>query len=983
VEDHETHLREETWSLQLFGGLSCHVGRRSFTHFGSRKAALLLIRLGLNGTEPIQRDEIALALWPDEPADVSRPRLRQALVSLKSSFPESERAPFVASKNELRLDGEVSVDCWEFEGLVTSNRDEEAIAAYRPLLPGWNEPWLASFRERYEELFVEAVNRVVGRSDDERAVPLLSKAHALHPFNEVLLAELMTRLMNGGQQVRAVKAYEAYVAMLESQMKIGPGDALRALAEEAAQSKAPFEAARIRLAPAPLPNPITRMFGREPVIERIQDLVAANRRLITLTGIGGIGKTRVALEYAHREHRIDVVAFASLVEATDAEGVYEILQTALGVPYGYGQNPREVVFRALSNRKALIVLDNLEHLMPKASGLVQGLLSSCPLISVLATSRVPLAIQGEQVLPIGPLESADDAAAMFLDRAALISNALVDGADSVAHVAKRIAADLDGIPLAIELAAAQAGLFSLPEIESRLKDRLSFRETSVQDFETRHARLGSVMDWSIESLSEEARNVLCMLSVFHGTFTLESAAVVFGKPVERAVEVLRRRALVIETPGVELRRFRVLETVRDAASVRLDSDDQRKYRGALRRYLVDFSDRQQPLLKSSETAARANLVLAEEVENYRAALGSALEEDSELGLELTIRYSSIGGQKGQILGARRWLETYLLGRDWQPSRVLASAFFELAITVGFYGQDDLEVEYLRRAAAIAETAGAVHMQVLTETNLALHLLWTNRFTAARAAAERAMKNLSPQSSHLMICELVVVRARGLLGELEWAQERTKEILERRLRSGGDSWTLSEVWFGLSQLALEAENFELALSAAREGLGTLEQGGYESMASNMLSFLAGICVAAGRRGEAWELASRMDELGLNRGIAAGTLYGRFYSGLLLSSEDLLAEAAQHAIGLTQWIMAARAIDALAGLVSDRSFSRRLHQASAEILIDHDVELSVREAAAEANALAALGVPRIPVEPSAVDRSQSWMKLLNETLARRRQ
>ncbi|HTQ11975.1 MAG TPA: hypothetical protein VMI31_18075, partial [Fimbriimonadaceae bacterium] len=602
------------------------------------------------------------------------------------------------------------------------------------------------------------------------------------------------------------------------------------------------------------------------------------------------------------------------------------------------------------------------------------------LLTIVATSRIPLAVPGEQVIPVGPLESADEAAAMFLDRASLIAHLPDSGSDADVLVAHRIAKDLDGIPLAIEIAAAQAGVLSLPEIELKLEDRLSFLETRVEGLGSRHECLGSVLDWSIESLSEEARKVLGMLSLFYGTFTLESAAAVWGKPVVREIESLRRRALIIDSPGVELRRFRMLEPVREAARQRLDPAAASRYRAALRTYLVDFSDRYQPQLRSSETAARAVLVLAEEVENYRNVLASALEEDPELGLELAMRYATIGAQQGHILGARRWLETYLLGREWPPSRLLAAGFFELAIAVGFYGQDDLEIEYLHKAHGMAEESGAVSLQVVAGTNLALNYLWTNRFTPARAMAERTMANLSPQSPHRLACELVVARVRGLLGELDWARNRVQEIWDGQLRASGDWWIVSDAWCAVAQLALEAEDYEVALAAAREGLGTLEKGGHDSLASNLLSFLTRICLAAGRTDEVWELVSRMNALGVNRGVAAGSLFGRFYTGLLLSNGDLLAEAAQHAIELTQWIIAVRAIDAVALMTPELEVAQALAEASNEILADHGIELSTGEARRRSAALADRGITPAPAQASSGDRSRRWMKMMDDVLAR---
>ncbi|HVT12369.1 MAG TPA: BTAD domain-containing putative transcriptional regulator [Fimbriimonadaceae bacterium] len=929
------------WALQLLGGLRCCLGEVVVEKFATRKAALLLIRLGLAGSVSIQRDELAILLWPDEPADVSRPRLRQAVISLKRSFSEAEPFPIDAQKNELRIEvGEVAIDYHEFEGLVRGGRDEEAVAMYRPLLPGWTDAWIAPYRKRAEGLFVQTVLRLAETSPAERAVRLLAEACAVHPLNEALLSAYMIRLNRSGEQARSLQAYESYVAMLDAQKGIGPGSALRKLAEEATSARAQGESIPIRIEAAALPNPLTRLFGRTAAIERLGAFVHGGRRLVTLTGIGGIGKTRVALEFCGRSAGFDPVAFVPFGQVSGDAFVFEAIHAALGIPATFRSDSTATLAKALSRRRALLVFDGVEHLLPDLAKAVAGLLAACPTLTILATSRVPLGIAGEQVMPVGPLADDAEAAEMFLDRASLLTGVAPSGAETFA-AAQRIAKTLDGIPLAIELAAAQTGLFSLAQIEERLADRLSFLKGGLDVVEPRHERLDEVLAWSIESLPPETRAVFATLSVFHGTFTVDSASAVYGNSVETHIEMLRRRALVVDAPSHGPRRFRMLHTVREAAFRLLEPSAAAAYRRELRKFLLEFCNEQAKRFDSAETSGLAHRILAEEFENVRDCMATALDEDLEMGLELAIKHAVIGAGMGNIGDCRHWLEAYLLGRTWPASRLAARGFFQLAIAVGFFGLEELELEYLRRCASVAEECGATDLTALAGTNMALILLWSDRLRMAVVEAERCLLLWPPDSYTRTLVESVMVQVRGLLGEPDWARSRMEQILAEAQKTDSNAWFLSESCFGVARLALDAGDYDHALEAARNGHDVLVAGGYAAMASNVLSFIAHILVAAGRAEEAWPLVHELDELGRDRGLPAASVYSDYLTGLLTDDAKRLLEAARGAVAMTHWSLAAKAFQALAGVTPDRRDACRFLAGARALREEHGVDLSVSD------------------------------------------
>jgi predicted ATPase len=336
-----------------------------------------------------------------------------------------------------------------------------------------------------------------------------------------------------------------------------------------------FPALRVATRRSAVPVALTALVGREALVEQVIDRLAA-ARLVTLVGVGGVGKTRVAMAAAELvEPDRDLTVFVPLSEVSDDDEVLPGLARALGLT----TPTLDAVTIALSGRRALILIDNCEHVIDGAADLVEQLLRASPTVAVLATSREGLAVTGEQLVSVPGLEgSAGDAAAvaLFVDRARNVDSAFQLGADDVAVVAE-ICRRLDGLPLAIELAAARVNVLSVADLLQRLDERFDVltggRRRRSRD---RQRTLRETVDWSYELLDDGERLAFERLSVFAGSFGLDGAEAILdgvpGADVLDLVEALVSKSLL--TAAADLggfHRYRYLETIRSYAEERLDA----------------------------------------------------------------------------------------------------------------------------------------------------------------------------------------------------------------------------------------------------------------------------------------------------------------------------------------------------------------------------------------------------------------------------
>src|SRR4051794_6807165 len=489
-----------------------------------------------------------------------------------------------------------------------------AAGLYREALAAWRGPALAEFAgsawagpeaARLAELQLaareELVDLELAAGRHAEVLGELEQLTAAHPLRERLHGRLMLALYRTGRQADALAAYQRARTMLDAELGLAPGAELRGLQEAILQQRPDLAApdqgasAQAPMAPAPtparLPARLTSFLGRESDLQRVGELLHT-ARLVTVTGPGGVGKTSLAIEAARAaaEHFGDGVAFVRLAGVTDPGQVPSAVLAALEIRDVATATAEDQLLGSLRDRSALLVLDNCEHLADACALLAERLLESCPDVRLLATSREPLAARGEVQYAINPLPlppEAADAAALtgsaaaepFLDRAraARPDFALRDRTDAAAVA--DICRSLDGMPLALELAAARVAALPVTELAARMGDRFTLLTTGPRTAETRQRTLRATVDWSYQLLTDAERVLLRRLSVFRGSWTLEAMqAVAAWEPLDPpgTVDLLGRlvdRSLVVpdrargdRDPGP---RYHLLETIRQYAAERL------------------------------------------------------------------------------------------------------------------------------------------------------------------------------------------------------------------------------------------------------------------------------------------------------------------------------------------------------------------------------------------------------------------------------
>ena len=449
-----------------------------------------------------------------------------------------------------------------------------------------------------------------------------------------------------------------------------------------------------------LPLELTSFIGREKEVAKIERLLGGGARLVTLCGPGGCGKTRLALAVARDllEGFEDGAWWVELAPLSDPKLVPGAVALALGVREVPDRSLTEVLVEHLKGRKTLLVLDNCEHLVEGCAVLANALLRACPELEILATSREPLRIAGESTWLVPSLSLPDpqrlpptgelaryEAVRLFVERAGAVDAGFALTERNASAVAQ-LCHELDGIPLAIELAAARARVLTVEQISEKLKDPLELLTTGSRAAPPRHQTLRATLEWSYELLSEQERELLERLSVFARGWALEAAeAVGAGEPVEAGrvldlLSVLVDKSLVVaEASPVDARalRYRMLEPVRQYALERLsESGEEEGVRRAHAKYFLALAEEAEPRLTTGEQLQWLN-GLENEHSNLRAALSWSLERGQvEVGLRLCGALWRFWYLRGHLSEGRRWLERALVldeGAEHLRAGVLSGA----------------------------------------------------------------------------------------------------------------------------------------------------------------------------------------------------------------------------------------------------------------------------------------------------------------------
>lgn len=425
-----------------------------------------------------------------------------------------------------------------------------------------------------------------------------------------------------------------------------------------------------------LPSQLTRFVGRAAQIDQVHALLS-NNRLVTLVGVGGVGKTRLAVQVASRAAAefVGGVWFVDLAPVSDPEAVPVAVLRALGLPDQPGRSATETLLRFAGDQENLVVLDNCEHLTNACETLADQLLGASPRLSILATSRAPIGLPGELTWRVPSLSLDDEAIELFVDRARLARPDFgITAAD--AKIVRDICARLDGLPLGIELAAAAVRLMSLTEIDDGLRNRFRLLTDDAPTPLRRKQTLGASVDWSHALLSEPERVLFRRLAAFSGGFDLDAARGVCGdepkgdQVFDRLTELVDKSLVVAEVTG-DRTRFRMLETVRHYALAKLrESGESDQVRARHRDYYAHLA----ALLDSpADTTQQRRIEQVEiEIDNLRAAFMHSLEtKQIQRALELTSALQPLWLTRGRIQEGLSWFNTVLTEQRAQPSNVSA------------------------------------------------------------------------------------------------------------------------------------------------------------------------------------------------------------------------------------------------------------------------------------------------------------------------
>jgi len=563
--------------IRLLGEVGAVTDQGTPVDVGPAKCRAVLAALAVSAGTAVPEWRLAELVWGEDPPRTAARTLQSYVVRLRKGLGHDSIVRVGAA---YRLDVTAdSVDVLRFGERMDAGDTEAALAEWTGLpLAGLEVPGLAATMDGLVERWLVAVEADLGRrveTDAAAATGPLTELTARYPSREGLWALLMTALYRAGRQADALAAYRTVRQHLIEDLGVEPGPRLRELQarilDQDRQLVTDRTGAGVEGRGGNLPLRLGRLFGREKDLGVIADALAAYP-VVTLVGPGGIGKTRLALAAA-RLAGTDAW-LVDLAEITSAGDVPRAVAGSLGIKEGPALG--RLIVAALRSRRMLLVLDNCEHVIDGAAELAQAVAEGCPEVRILATSRQHLGLSHgfERLITVAPLEPAGPGAELFSERASALSAAFDAQAwrQAVVEICRR----LDGVPLAIELAAARTTSLTPADIAGRLDDQLRLLARGRRAVAGRHRTLRATVQWSYDLLSPQARRLFQRLSVFVGPFDLAAAETVAAVPAlagdtgELLSDLVERSMLVAE-PGPLSGRFRLLETMRQFAAGQLAS----------------------------------------------------------------------------------------------------------------------------------------------------------------------------------------------------------------------------------------------------------------------------------------------------------------------------------------------------------------------------------------------------------------------------
>jgi predicted ATPase/DNA-binding SARP family transcriptional activator len=845
---------------------------------GPPQQRALLALLSARASSVVPVDTIVDALWPEEPP-VSAAKVVQTYVwRLRKTL--GAETIVRRGRGYALNEAETNVDAIRFEQLVQDGRLAEALALWRgpALADVVGPPALRQEAVRLEERRMRVLEH---RIDDEIAagnhadvVADLRALVAEHPLRERLIGQLMTALYLSGRQAEALDVYRSARRRLVDELGIEPGPALkelerRILEQDERLGGPPLARKPQRRAGAVsaesgeasvLPVTASPFFGRTAELRRLLALLRGGGRIVTVTGSGGTGKTRLAVEAAAvvEQEFPNGVWWVSLAGVPEVELVLPAIASAVGA--------RRHLRDALRDKHGLLVIDNFEHVLDAAGALAE-LLHAIPRVQLLVTSRAPLRIADEQELPLAPLGD-DDAIALFVDRARAVGRELAAG-PTVAEICRR----LDGLPLALELAAGRLRLLEPEALLARLERRLPLLSGGRRDAPERQRTLRAAIAWSHDLLDAEQRQLFSRVSVFAGPFTVAAAEEVCDADLD-ALEALVEASLLERvaddgaaesadaTPATVAAhgRLRMLETIREFAAEQLEASGEAY---AFRRRHAEHFCRFGEIAEAEVRVARPASLDAVDRDhtNVQAALAWTVEQHaSDLAARLVGAFAPFWHVRGQMIEGRAWTERVLdlvevdsVSPELEARVLRALTMFQSA-QGDFEGWKSSSARRLEIARALRDDAELARCL----TNLGLIAFVERQLEQAATLFESALAAFAEagEAAHGPIAHLGRVRA--LQGDFDGAETLLGRSLEAA-RERRDLEQIITITASLARLSLLRDSADESVTRIRDVLRMAEPIGYKDEIAGCALTLAAALARKGKLRRAAELFGKGEQL----------------------------------------------------------------------------------------------------------------------------
>jgi predicted ATPase/DNA-binding SARP family transcriptional activator len=885
------------WHIELFGPLCARRESRIITHFKTPKTSALLAYLASGEQQAYRREELVDIFWPEDPFDAGRLSLRVALHTLRSYLDgpqEKEDSVLVSNRASVHLDPTAyTTDKAEFEDYLkralraSAEADQKAwliraIELYHgELLPGLEDPWIVGTRQRLADSYLMALRRLIkllGKNHEyDLAIEYARRAIQTDPLREESHRTLMRLYALIGRPKVALQQYHELQRILKSELDITPSAHTRELAQQFSQSSTSSQAeesqAVVDIAPMPsqptvetsvapsnLPAPTTPFLGREDSIETVVAMLdPSETRLVTLTGLAGCGKSRLALAVAMQLQDVyqGAVWWVPLASLSDPSLIGEAIGQALRLPPSAEGTRFDQVVEALATRPTLLILDNFEHLADGGAATVQTLLERVPHLTCLITSRHRLKLTSEYEYLVRPLEipafggSVESLVAcasvqLFVDRARAVNPSFRLTEINRTPIAT-ICQQLEGIPLALELAAAWVQTLTPAQILARLTPRFKLLVSRNADVPIRHASLRVALDWSVDQLYPDDRRFFTYLAVFRGGWTLEAAEAVCTEPNSlEYLTQLRERSLLIAEENADGMRFRLLETLREYADWQLGDKTRAEIANRHAAYYLELAEQAFKEIYGPDAALWLDRLEAERDNLYAALDWTLRHPETATGLQLAGALSRFWYVRGYAEEGLRWLERALRVCPDAPALLRAHAlagaghlaysqgnfeearlYFEQALTLRREMDDDLGV------ASVLGGLGLVANDL-------------GDYPTAQGLFEEALALFRERNDPHGISITLANLARVANDRGDYATARTLHAESLALfRAAGDRQNILTALNNLAHAILRTEDYETARPLLEESLMLSNEMEYGRSLAQCLTGFASLAFLQGR------------------------------------------------------------------------------------------------------------------------------------------